>query len=419
MNITRFDPDLMHLELLGDDERGYDFLDTDTLLELKRYASDHGVLSVYADLGEGADAALTRYRNRVRALREAHEQDWDHECKQQFDALTEEVAEHLERYFQAPRGKGLALFIAPGRLLVKKGRLDHELLRVFHLPEAPADELHWGNTPALTQLILQQDEHPRTGVVLFDREHLRFFLYYMGEAAEYSVKLGNPDPVPLTRAHSWHGYGTHNHQQWQEEHYRRYLRQAAIAVGKLADKAGWKWLVLASPDGQEAQHLTEALQRPWSERLIGTLALPLAANLNEVRDAVAPVVAEAERKEEQETLDQWITELERPEGRAVAGLADTAEAVQEYRVLHFIADSDFHHAGWQCADCGSLMADLQASAPESCPYCASEQLQERADIVGDLALQVINSGGHAEIVRDEDNRQRVNRHGRIGGLLRY
>ncbi len=419
MNITRFDPDLIHLELLGDDERGYDFLSDEVLLELKRFASDHGVLSVYADLGEGAASALTRYKNQVKALRDAREAEWDHEQKQHFDALTEEVGELLEKLFQEPRGKGIALFVAPGRLLVKKGKLDHELLRVFHLPDAPRDEVSWGNTPALTQILLQQDEHPPTGVVLFDRETLRFFLYYMGEAAEYSVKLDNPDTVPLTKAHSWHGYGTHNHHQWQEEHYKRYLHQAAIAVGKLADKAGWKWLVLASPDEQEAKHLGERLSAQWAERLIGTLALPMTANLNELRDAVAPVVSAAEKQEEQETLDAWINELERPNGRAVAGLADTVEAVQEYRVLHFIADCDFHHAGWQCRSCGSLMADLQDEAPSACPYCSSTELEERADIVGDLALQVINSGGHAEIVRDEENRQRVNTHGQIGGLLRY
>jgi rubrerythrin len=419
MNITRFDPDLMHLELLGDDERGYDFLDSDLLLELKRFSSDHGVLSVYADLGEGAAAALTRYRNQVKALRDAHEREWDHERRQQFDALTGEVAERLEKLFREPRGKGVALFVAPGRLLVKKGKLDHELLRVFHLPEAPRDEVRWGNTPALTQILLQQDEHPPTGVVLFDREKLRFFLYYMGEAAEYSVRLDNPDAVPLTKAHSWHGYGTHNHHQWQEEHYQRYLRQAALAVAKLADKAGWKWLALASPDAQEAVHLGEQLPSAWSGQLIGTLSLPMASSLNEIRDAVAPLVATREKQEEKALLDDWISELERPDGRAVAGLADTAEAVQEYRVLHFIADSDFHHAGWQCSDCGSLMADLQEAPPAACPYCSSTRLEQRADIVGDLALQVINSGGHAEIVRDEANRERVGNHGLIGGLLRY
>jgi len=419
MNITKFDPDLIRLVLLGDDERGYDFLSETVLLELKRFSSEHGVLSVYVDLGEGAEVALTRYKNQVKALREAHDPEWNHEQKQQFDAVTGEVAGLLETYLSEPRGKGLALFMAPGRLLVKKGKLDHELFRVFHLPEAPRDEVAWAQTPELTQLLLQQNEHPPSGVVLFNREEVRFFLYYMGEVAEYSVELHNPDVVPLTKAHSWHGYGTHNHHQWQQEHYQRYLRQAAIAVTKLADRAGWKWLVLASPDEQEAKHLAQRLHAPWSESVAGTLALPMNANLNQVRDAIGPVVGAAERKAEKEVLDRWLGELEKPDGHAVAGLADTVEAVEEYRVFHFIADSDFHHAGWQCADCGSLMAGLLDEPPVQCPYCGATHLIERADIVGDLALQVINSGGHAEIVRDEDNRQLIEGHGRIGAVLRY
>ena len=419
MNLTRFDPDLIHLELQGDDERGTDFLSEDVLQELKRLASDHGVLSVYADLGEGAATALTRYKNRVKALREERVGDWDHDQVQRFDALADEVAGWLQKAFSESRGKGIALFVAPGRLLVKKGKLDHELFRVFHLPEAPRDELEWGNTPALTQLLMQQDEHPPTGVVLFDRESLRFFLGYMGEVAEYSVQLDNPEPVPLGRAHSWHGYGTHNHHQWQDEHYDRYLRQAAIAVSKLADKAGWKWLVLASPDAREAKHLAERLPKAWADRLIGRIALPMNANLNAVRDGVAPVVTAAEKAEEQEILAQWVGELERPDGAAVAGLADTLEAVQEYRVSSFIADSGFRHTGWQCRDCGGLIAELQDAPPSACPYCESTFLEERADIVGDMALQVIHSGGHAEIVRDEANREIIVGRGQVGGLLRY
>ncbi len=419
MNLTHLDSDLMHLELIGDDERGYDFLDEAHLIELKQLRSDHGVLSVYIDLLEGAQAGLTRFRNGARALREARQDAWDHEARQRFDATLEAIEERLQKALQQPRGKGLALFAAPGRLLPKKGKLDFDLLRVYHLPEAPQDEVRWGNTPALTQILLQQDEHPRTGVVLFDREKLRFFLYYMGEAAEYSLRIDNPDPVPMTRSHSWHGYGTHNHQQWQEEHYQRYLRQAAIAIGKLADKAGWKWLVLASPDEQESRHLAELLPRPWPAALIGSVSLPMTANLNEVRDAVAPVVQQAERNEEQTLLEAWINQLDKPDGQAVAGLADTAEAVQEYRVLDLIVDSDFRHAGWQCRGCGSLLADLQEQPPEACPYCGSGELDEKADIIGDLALQVLRSGGHVEIVRDEPNRQQVASHGLIGALLRY
>lgn len=76
--------------------------------------------------------------------------------------------------------------------------------------------------------------------MLFDRERLRCFLGFMGEVAAYDLVLRNDEPVPGTRSHSWHGYGEHNHHQWQKEHYRRYLRQAALTVEKLAQAGGWK-----------------------------------------------------------------------------------------------------------------------------------------------------------------------------------
>lgn len=422
MNIAKLDPELLALELIGDDERGYDFLDETDIAALKRLTAEGGVLSLYLDIRAGTQRerpAMTVYRQGIDAIREAHEKDWPHEQRVRFDALAKDVGERLEALLKNPRGKGIALFAAPHRVLPKKGKVDYQRIAAYSLPDAPVDQVAWGGAPVLGPLLMQRDEHPDTGVALFDRTRVRFFLYTMGEAAEYSLNLVNPERAASGKTHAWHGYGEHNHQNWQQEHYRRYLRQAAVAVEKIAQKAGWKALVVASPDAGEAGHLLDFLSRPMRERVIGTMALPMDANLNQVRDAVAPLVARAEAEQEKALLESWVGELAKPDGRAVAGLADTVLAAQEYALRTLIVDGGFQPKGWQCDDCGGLVADLQETPPAECPYCAGGRLAERPDIVADLALQVIHAGGDIEVVCADENRETVNQHGRIGGLLRY
>ncbi|HHJ38470.1 MAG TPA: hypothetical protein ENJ86_03315 [Methylothermaceae bacterium] len=421
-NITKIDSDLFSLELIGDDERGYDFLTDECLLELKQLKSPKGLLSVYLDIRPETlqtKPLLTRFKNLIKEIQQAKEGDWDRDEKMLFDAVVAEMSQRLDLESKAVQGKGLVLFASPSRINPKSKKLDYDLIKVFHLPDAPSDLVVWSQTPVLEPLLIQKDEHAETGVVLFDRESVRFFLYSMGEAAEYTLKFLNPDPFPMTKAHSWHGYGTHNHHQWQEEHYKHYLRHAATAIAKIAEKTRWKWLVLASPDTQEPKHLVDFLPKALQSKAIGYASMPMTCSLNEVRDQVAPIVRQAEINEEKATLEQWVGELERPGGLAVSGVEDTVNAAQQFRLLTLIFPADFVQKGWQCESCQAWSADLQETPLPKCPYCGSDQLIEKADIIGEIAVQTIHSGGHVEVVREPDHRSIVANHGMIGGLLRF
>lgn len=420
MNLIKTDPELLQLDLIGDDERGYDFIDDATIAQLKQLNAENGVLSIYLDISPTQrEQAMTRLQHGIDSIRDAKADEWNHEQRTTFDLMVKDLEATIEKMVSNPQGKGIALFASPQRVLTKKEKVDYAILRRFHLPYPPAELVRWGDQAVLSPLLVQRDESPKTGVVLFDREKARFFLHFMGEAAEYTINMRNPEPLPMTRSHVWHGYGEHNHHQWQEVHYQRYLHQAALAVEKVASVAGWKWLVLASPDHQEAQHLSERLSANCQAAVIGTTSLPLNANLNEVRDAVQPLVAEAERAEESATLTQWEEALQQPEGPAVAGVADTLEAVQEYRVDTLISEEGFVHTGWQCRSCHGLVADLGEAAPEACPYCGSNDWEELPDIIAEMAVKVISSGGHVEVVHDPENRKRAVKNGCVGGLLRY
>ncbi len=422
MNLLRVDPDLLVLDLIGDDERGYDFLTDEEVLRLKRIRPHWGILSVYLDIDPDSrrhEAPAVQLRHGLEQVRKAHAEGWTHEQRTLFDALAADIREQVERLLQAPRGRGVALFAAPARVQPKKGAVDCELFLRFSLPEPPGNRVEWGDAPALAPLLVQRVRHPDTGVVLFDREKGRFFLQHMGEVAEYDFNLMNPEPVPLTRAHTWHGYGEHNHHQWQEEHYRRYLRQAALVVAKVAEKAGWHWLVLGSPDEQEARHLQEHLPKALGERVIGTFALPLDANLNQVREAVLPFVEGAVAGEERQVMDQWRGELARDGGRAVAGIADTLLAGQEYRIHTLLMTPGLRVEGGHCRACGGLSVAEGGGVPDSCPYCGGSDLERLPDLFGALALQVLAGGGRVEVVQQADHRAELEARDGVGALLRW
>ncbi len=404
----------LELELIGDDERGYDFITAEEISSLKEFTSDQGVLSLYLDIRPAKlqhEPLALRYKNLLASMRE-HITDRNELLR--FDAVAADIGKLLENNYNRPRGRGLVIFAAPQKFSPKGDRsVKYEKLLIYHLPEPPRDFLAWGKLPVLTQLLIQLDEHEPTGVVLADRRRARFFIFYMGEAAEYNIVEVDETPAK-TKALGW---GAHNHEQWQEEHYRQHFRNVAALTDVIARKAGWKWLILAGPD-EVPNELAEHLPKRLVDKLIGSTALPLNVTYNDVRDKVAAFVQEAEKKEERKTLEKFVGELARGNGRAVAGLADTTLAAQQARIATLLFPPDFTHRGWQCQSCGGLMADLTETPPGTCIYCGGP-LETVPDVVTLAAAQTLDMGGHVEVVRDEENQTILKTHGHIGALLRF
>ena len=411
---AKIDSDELVLQLIGDDERGYDFIKEEDILALKALTSEQGVFTLYMDIRPErlqSEPLALRYKNLAAQVRASIS---DRNALLLFDAVASDIGKLLEINYKRPRGRGLAIFAAPQSFSPKGDRqVKYQIFLDYHLPEAPQDLLTWGATPTLTPLLVQLDEHEPTGVVLADRRRARFFIYYMGEVAEYNIAEVDETP-PKTRALGW---GAHNHEQWQEEHYRQHFRNVASMTDVIARRAGWKWLVLAGSDEIPAE-LSDFLPKALQEKLLGHLALPLTITYNDVRNQVAPLVQAAETREEKKTLETFVGELARSNGRAVSGLADTTMAVQQARVATLIFPADFTYPGWQCQTCGGLMADIVETPPEECIYCGGP-LKAIPDIVSVAAAQTLSMGGHVEVVRDKDNLAVLKTHGDIGALLRF
>ena len=411
---TKFNADRIELQLIGDDERGYDFITAEEILSLKELFSEQNVFTLYMDISPAKlqrEPLMIRYKNLLSPVQQQIE---DRNEALLFNAVAEDIGKLLETNYARPRGRGLVIFAVPQKFSPKGERkVKYDKFLVYHLPESPNDFLAWGKAPVLTELLIQLDEHEPTGIVLADRRRARFFVFYMGETAEYNIVEVDETPAK-TKAVGW---GAHNHEQWQEEHYRQHFRNVAALTDIIARKAGWKWLILAGPDeipGELEDYLSKGLQ----SKLIGKTNMSFNVTYNDVRDKVAPIVKQAEKQEEKEALEVFVGELARENGRAVAGLADTTLAAQQARIATLLFPPHFTHQGWQCQSCGGLMADILATPPTKCIYCGGP-LQTISDVVSVVAAQTLKLGGHVEVVRDEENQAILKTHGNIGALLRF
>ena len=420
--MKHLDDDLMQVTLKPGTDRGYDFVSDSEIVALKQFQPPVGIMSIYLDVRPETLAetpVLTRFKDAVKAIRTHQEAQWNHDDKVRFNMLVEALEDDLREEALTPHGRTLVLFAAPSRIRPKRGKVDYALFKTYYLPDAVPDLIEWGQTPVLTPLLVLRDAHPQTGLMLFNREEGRFFLYHLGEVEEYNIGIKNEDDSALSKASTWHGYGEHNHQQWQKEHQARYFRNVAAVLSKVAQKTKWEWIVLASPDIQEAKHLYNYLPDMLKERVIGEIALPMAATITEIRDTVKPIVDAAEAEEEKATVQFWQQELAKPDGLAVSGVADVVEMTQEYRIETLIYSEGFIQPGWQCSDCGSLVADILTEKPSKCPYCDASYLLEKSDIIGELALKVMHAGGTIEVVQHAETKALVDTETFIGAVLRY
>ena len=326
-----------------------------------------------------------------------------------FDVVAENIKEQVRNEYGRPQARGLALFAVPERVSLKgKHKVKYDTFIHYHLPEPPQDTLLWDKTAELTPLLLQMDEHEPTGVILADGQHGRFFLYYLGEAAEYTISEWD-DVAQRTKAV---GMGAYNHEQWLAEQRKRHLRNLVSFIERIGRQVGWRWLAIGGVD-QIPEDLAKELPKTWREKLIGTFALPLEANYNQVRDAATPLVQAAEAQVEKETLESWIGWLGQ-KGKAVSGLEETLLALQEGRIQTLLVAADYAHDGRECQQCHALTTTEE----ETCPYCGGA-LTHVADIVNTAVTQVFEQNGRVEIVRDPDNLALMQPHGNIGAILRF
>jgi len=200
-----------------------------------------------------------------------------------------------------------------------------------------------------------------------------------------------------------------------DDHALHHFRSSAEIAARLAERDNWQRVVLMGTEENVAR-VKEYLPKAIQERVVGEIPASINDNINTIRDKVKALEQEIERQTEAQRVETVITAAEKGQN-GVLGYADVLLAVQEGRVDLLVVPEGLTHPGWECTQCGGLVADILAEPPKACPYCGGG-LKEVEDVV-DLAMQkVLDAGGTIEVLRGPV-KDTFLKEGIIGALLRY
>ena len=131
----------------------------------------------------------------------------------------------------------------------------------------------------------------------------------------------------------------------------------------------------------------------------------------DVLEAMTWVLTAEQQSAERKALEELANRLGAG-GAAVAGLADTLEALAERRVETLLLAQDFEASGGRCPSCGLLTTEGQGSCPAD--GTALEPVPDLREAAVETALMQ-----DAEVLVVEEPPSEIRRGGGIAALLRF
>lgn len=295
-------------------------------------------------------------------------------------------------------------------------------LKIVRLPTRVGPLAHWGAGPYLRPLRAALDEHEPVLIALVDKERariLRLALDEIEQVEEFEDLVpgkhrqagGAWAPKPGMWAPG--GWGDRGIERDHELHVQQHVRLALDSLRSHVER-GPARVILAGPP--EVRALLQALApRPVQARIIGELRIPLFASAEEVRRAVEEITSAAERRAE----EQLIQEMAEKEGRgfAIFGPSVVAHAIVEGQAALLVFADTAEIEGAVCATCGNVTTGRGTDGQGRCSRCGGPT-EADLDVIDLLSHRLIAQGGRVEEVR-EGAAERLLARGGIAAILRY
>ncbi|HZU12233.1 MAG TPA: Vms1/Ankzf1 family peptidyl-tRNA hydrolase [Chloroflexota bacterium] len=276
---------------------------------------------------------------------------------------------------------------------------------VYQTPTRLRSQVHFEPRPYVAPLATFLSHTKPTAILLTDREQARIFTMARGDVQEIHDL---DDYVPhRTEQGGW----SQNRYQRRSDHWaQHHIDRAAELVLKLEQRHGFDWLIIGTEPNK--RHDVENALHPYvKDRLIGFIDVRIDAPEAEVIKEARQVREEVE----QHLIDDLVHRIQEyagAHGRAVMGLSETLEALNEQRVHILAVQAGFTNPGALCPHCGMLYADQTIS---TCP--ADNSPVERVDNVVDSAIQrALELGTQIEVATGQDKLEPIQC---IGAILYY
>jgi peptide subunit release factor 1 (eRF1) len=332
------------------------------------YHSDEGVLTVYLDIDpatagrEGYEAAL------MDLWKPLYARPYDQWTRGRLEYEIAGVTDEVRRWREAPGRSAAMFFSGPGGLRT-----------VLPLQFPMRSLARFEPRPILRPLIAALDEHCRTCVLMFDKEHARIITVFLGEVEEEVMLHG--DVIGRSATGGW---GQANYARHRDYHLHEHARRTVEHLWAIDRSRPIHSLILSGPDEALAV-LRRALPTALRRAVTGTMAAEMFAVTPDIAKRVAAMETDSREKKDRELVAELITETEKG-GRAALGWDETLQAVGEGRAHMLIVPEGATRAGVHCPE-GHYLA---TSGVKFCPLCG-EALWETDDLAEAAVRQALQT----------------------------
>jgi peptide subunit release factor 1 (eRF1) len=373
---------------------GFHFLTSDHLTRLNETASDGApVVSLYLSLSP----EMRRGNAWEQAFREVSNQALGQAGKHTaaVQAELDRIRETLEGGL--PRtGRGVAFFACESIGLFER------LGTAIDLPTS----VHVEQNPYVRPLARVRDENDRFVIVLVSAHQSRFFFAQIGLVEEVYTLDGEELAVTDTVSKD-------QRQDIRADLRRAQAQRSAHAATLICKTLDARHVVYSAPPDMDAA-FTEALDQATRQKLAGHFACEIHASTAEVAAAAEAVQRETEAREEMETLARVEAQLST---RAVAGLADTLDMLNQQRVMTLVVDDEALVPGGLVSMDGA--ADLLTEQTGGTYAATGTAVRPVLDLVEHMLDRAMTQGASLEIVRSDDARAVLAKHGPAAAILRF
>lgn len=353
-------------------------------------------VSLYLDLrtdATGTRPAMTFLRTAL--IRQARLLGPRGSALESFQADCARIESYLARELDVAY-QGVAFFACHAR----------DFFQAVPLPLPPENRLTVAQAPRLYQFARMLDNFETYCVVVLSRTRARVFTVALGKIAEAAELTQSHYQVSKTRAGGW---SQANYQRSIEINIRRFAEEVASALKSVCEQQQPSHLVLAGEKVALAE-LERRLPRQVSEMALTTAHFDADVPEHRVLAELLPVIATAERQEEEDTVQELESAAAAGE-LATTGVESTLEALEQGQVDKLVLSNTFATRGWRCKGCLSYGV---GGLPTQCPYCSGNIIE--ADLHESMVGAAERSGATIEFVQDVP---RLDELGGVGAFLRY
>lgn len=340
-----------------------------------------------------AGDAQTRMNAMLHAADRTDRTDLTHEQRAALKADLERIASWFDDEFERDGSQGLAVFAAG---------LDN-FWRTLALPHPVRDSARVSRDFYVSPLVSLVSRGDGTIVAVVGREQGQLYRLRAGRLEEIAEHY---DEQP--GQHDQGGWSQGRYQRHIEKLVQEHLKGVAQELDRSKRQLQSPKIVLVCSEEMRSE-FTDALSAEVRASLVGWTQAQAQAGPAEILQAVAPVLEEAESKDEAEVIERWREEAGR-NARAASGWEQTLEASSDARVELLLFQEGADRPAYRCPACGRA-----AVSEGSCPLDGTRL--EPTDSGLDLAVhQTLANGGAVWAIRHHEDLAPVEG---IGALLRF